>query len=157
MARVKATPKRKPAPKRKPKAQKQPTTKAKLKPKQSTSDVSVQPYIATALEKKYRSGTRNNVYTLSENKITPNKKMKKETKPARYGAMYGTKGPNADFAGPIVRKFPRGISDIRQLMINAPNNEVPDEFGITNKNRMPMQNITPTRGGKYSGRTGPIR
>lgn len=47
--------------------------------------------------------------------------------------------------------------DFRQLTVNTKNNEVPDEFGITNKGRMPMQNITPAAGGKYSGRTGPIR
>jgi len=120
-------------------------------------DVKIQPHISAVIENNVRSGTRKVVYDLSENKVTPNKKMNKKAKDARYGAMYGTKGPASDFAGPIVRKFPRGVSDMRQLMINAPNNEVPDEFGITNKHRMPMQNITPTRGGKYSGRTGPIR
>lgn len=47
--------------------------------------------------------------------------------------------------------------DLRQLMVNARNNEVPDEFGITNRDRFPMQTITPAPGGKFSGRTGPIR
>ena len=120
-------------------------------------DVQIQPHIAAVLDNNIRSGRRKTVYDLSENKITPNKKIKTESKPARYGSKHGLGGPKSDFAGPIVRVFPRGVSDIRQLMINAPNNEVPNEFGVTNKNRMPMQNISPTRGGKYSGRTGPIR
>lgn len=119
-------------------------------------DVTIQPHISMALESNHRSG-RNAVYTLGDNKITPNKKIKASSKPARYGSVQGLPGPKADFDAPIVRKAPRGVTDMRQLLINAPNNEVPDEFGVTNKHRMPMQNITPTSGGKYSGRTGPIR
>ena len=120
-------------------------------------DVTIQPHISIALESNHRSGTRKSVYELSNNKVTPNKKIKTEAKPARYGSRHGLPGPGSDFAAPIVRSAPRGVSDMRQLLINAPNNEVPDEFGVTNKNRMPMQNIIPTQGGKYSGRTGPIR
>lgn len=120
-------------------------------------DVSIQPHISIALESNHRGGTRANVYSLSENKIRPNKKMKEAVKPARYGSTRGLPGPGSDFAAPIVRKAPRGVSDMRQLLVNGLNNEVPDEFGVTNKHRMPMQNITPTGGGKYSGRTGPIR
>lgn len=120
-------------------------------------DVLIQPHISIAMENNTNSGTRKSVYSLSENKVAPNKKIKKTATPARYGSKQGLRGPAADFAAPIVRVAPRGVSDMRQLLINAPNNEVPDEFGVTNKNRMPMQNIAPTPGGKYSGRTGPIR
>ena len=120
-------------------------------------DVRIQPHISIALETNHRSGTRNVVTSLSENKITPNRKIKNAAKPARYGSRQGLPGPSAAFDAPIVRAAPRGVSDIRQLMINSPNNEVPDEFGVTNKHRMPMQSITPTGGGKHSGRTGPIR
>ena len=121
------------------------------------SDVQVQKHICMAMEANPRSGTRARVYDLGNNAITPNKKIKKEMKPVRYGSKHGLGGPASDFAAPIVRAAPRGVSDIRQLLINAPNNEMPDEFGITNKNRMPMQTIVPTPGGKHSGRTGPIR
>lgn len=120
-------------------------------------DTIIQPHISIALESNHRSGTRNAVYSLSENKVAPNKKMKPIVKAARYGSKQGLPGPSSDFAAPIVRASPRGVSDMRQLLINSPNNEVPDEFGVTNKHRMPMQNIVPTAGGKYSGRTGPIR
>ena len=120
-------------------------------------DVQIQPHIQMALEMNPRSGSRRSVYELSENKVTPNKKIRKDARPARYGSVQGLPGPKATFDGPIVRPAPRGVSDIRQLMINAPNNEIPDEFGVTNKSRLPMQNIIPTPGGKYSGRTGPIR
>ena len=119
-------------------------------------DVSIQPHISIALESNHRGG-RANVYSLSNNKVPPNKKMKEVVKPARYGSIHGLPGPRSDFDAPIVRKAPRGVSDMRQLLINGLNNEVPDEFGVTNKHRMPMQNIIPTGGGKYSGRTGPIR
>ena len=120
-------------------------------------DVFLQPHISIAMETNQRSGTRAPVYSLSNNSIRPNKKIKTETKPARYGSRHGLPGPASDFAAPIVRIAPRGVSDMRQLLVNGPNNEVPDEFGVTNRHRMPMQNITPTGGGKYSGRTGPIR
>jgi len=119
-------------------------------------DVSIQPHISLALESNHRPG-RHSVYSLGENQITPNKPMKKAAKPARYGSTRGLPGPKADFDAPIVRNQPRAVYDMRQLLVNGANNEVPDEFGVTNKHRMPMQNITPTRGGKYSGRTGPIR
>lgn len=120
-------------------------------------DVTIQPHISIALESNSNSGTRNRVYDLSNNKIQPNKKIKTVSKPARYGTRHGLPGPSSDFAAPIVRNAPRAVSDMRQLLVNGPNNEVPDEFGVTNKHRMPMQNINPTGGGKYSGRTGPIR
>jgi len=139
-----------------------PRTKKKAKEQESKEithapDVTIQPHISIALETNQRSGTRKSIYTLSNNKITPNKKIKTETKPARYGSKQGLPGPGSDFAAPIVRSAPRGIYDMRQLLVNGKNNEVPDEFGVTNKNRMPMQNIVPTSGGKHSGRTGPIR
>lgn len=120
-------------------------------------DVIIQPHISIALESNHRSGTRNAVYSLSNNSIKPNKKIKTETKPARYGSVHGLPGPSANFDAPIVRASPRGVYEMRQLLINGRNNEVPNEFGVTNKSRMPMQQITPTNGGKHSGRTGPIR
>lgn len=120
-------------------------------------DVFLQPRISIALESNHRPGNRNSTYSLGGNSLKPNKKIKTIAKPARYGSVSGLPGPAADFAAPIVRKAPRGVSDMRQLLVNGLNNEVPDEWGVTNKHRMPMQNITPTSGGKYSGRTGPIR
>lgn len=116
----------------------------------------LQPHIAIALETNHRSGTRPSRMDLSNNTVPPNKKIKKDSKPARYGSVHGLPGPKADFDAPIVRQAPRGVSDYRQLLVNGRYNQVPDEFGITNKSRMPMQNIAPTSGGKYSGRTGPI-
>jgi hypothetical protein len=119
--------------------------------------VKTQSHINYALEHIPQSGTRRSVYALSENKVKPNSRIKKQAKPARYGSVQGLKGPNADFAAPITRAAPRGVYDTRQLLINHPNNEVPDEYGVTNKSRLPMQTMNPTSGGKYSGRTGPIR
>jgi hypothetical protein len=118
-------------------------------------DVTIQPHISIALETNHRPGIRK-VEALSNNTVPPNKKRKKSTETARYGSTQGLPGPKADFDAPIVRSAPRGVFDIRQLLVNGTNNEVPDEFGVTNKHRMPMQNMTPTLGGKYSGRTGPI-
>lgn len=117
----------------------------------------LQPHISIALETNHRSGTRPSRMDLSNNTVPPNKKIKKSSTPARYGSKQGLPGPKADFDAPIVREAPRGVSDYRQLLVNGRFNQVPDEFGITNKSRMPMQNIIPTGGGKHSGRTGPIR
>lgn len=117
----------------------------------------LQPYLSLALENPTWSGTKRPVYSLSKNTIQPNKKIKKGAQTARYGSVTGLPGPKADFDAPIVRSSPRGVYDLRQLLVNTANNEVPDEWGVTNKNRMPMQTINPTSGGKYSGRTGPIR
>lgn len=82
--------------------------------------------------------------------------MRKSAAPARYGSVAGKGGPRKDHWGPIVREDPIAATDTRQYMINTRYNTVPDEFGITNKRRVPMQQVTPTRGGKYSGRTGPM-
>lgn len=117
----------------------------------------IQPHISIALETNHHSGTRRPVTLLSKNTVPPNKKIKKGTTPARYGSVHGLPGPKANFDAPIVRVAPRAVMDMRQLLINGRNNEVPDEFGVVNKHRMPMQNITPSSGGKHSGRTGPIR
>lgn len=103
------------------------------------------------------SGTRKAAQLLSDNTIKPNKRIKKSSTPARYNRVSGLPGPKANFDAPIVRPAPRGVFDMRQLLLNSYNNEVPDEFGVTNKNRFPMQQIIPTGGGKHSGRTGPIR
>lgn len=46
--------------------------------------------------------------------------------------------------------------DPRQLMYPTKNNYIPDEFGITNPNAFPMQELAPAPGGKWSGRTGPM-
>ena len=120
-------------------------------------DVTIQPHISIALETNHRSGTRNTTTLLSNNTLPPNPKMRKSTKAARYGSITGLPGPTVNFDAPIVRAAPRAVMDTRQLLVNGRNNEVPDEFGVTNTSRFPMQNIVPTSGGKYSGRTGPIR
>jgi hypothetical protein len=78
-------------------------------------------------------------------------------KPMRYGNDAGKGGPKYDFAAPITRTQPLAVTDYRQFSINTPTNQVPDEFGITNRETLPMQQIQPVRGGKYSGRTGPIQ
>ena len=123
----------------------------------SAPDVHTQAHIAYAMDNIGRHGNSRSVYDLSANTIKPNKKIKKTAKVARYGTKSGLPGPASDFAGPIVRIHPIGVSDVRQLLVDGPNNAVPNEWGVTNKSRMPMQNITPTGGGKHSGRTGPIR
>ena len=61
-----------------------------------------------------------------------------------------------DFAAPVVRNQPIGVMDYRQLILNTRTNQIPDQWGVVNSKTFPMQNITPTRGGKHSGRTGPI-
>jgi hypothetical protein len=95
------------------------------------------------------------VYTLSKNKVAPNKKQKKEAGPARYNADAGLGGPKVDHFAPIVRKQPIGVTDTRQLASGSPYN-IPNEFGITN-DKFPAQELAPTRGGQWSGRTGPIK
>lgn len=144
-----------------PKTQKPKIRREKAKPQKVVTDqgpgVKLQPHLKKALipdrtTQKFRPVTR-----LSKNKVRPNEKMKKKAMDARLGSVVGLKGPQADFAAPVTRAAPRGVMDFRQLTVNTANNEVPDEFGITNKNRMPMQNIIPSGGGKFSGRTGPIR
>lgn len=116
----------------------------------------LQPHISIALETNHRSGTRPSLIDLSNNTVPPNKKIKQSSKSSRYGSTQGLPGPKANFDAPIVRDAPRAVSDYRQLLVNGRYNQIPDEWGVTNKNRMPMQNIVPTNGGKYSGRTGPI-
>lgn len=123
----------------------------------TSPDVQIQDHIRRALQKGEHTATRTSVYDLSENKITKNPLMKRQARPARYNSTQGLPGPAANYDAPIVRDAPRAVMDYRQLMVNAPNNEVPDEYGVTNQHRFPMQNIIPTSGGKMSGRTGPIR
>jgi len=118
--------------------------------------VTIQPHISIALESNHRPGHRK-MSSLGNNTITPNKKIKSSSKASRYGSTSGLPGPAAAFDAPIVRRSPIAVSDIRQALANAPNNEVPHEFGVINKNRMPMQTIISSNGGKFSGRTGPIR
>lgn len=117
----------------------------------------LQPHIRLAMEPKTYSSRRQAVYDLSNNAIPPNKKMKTKATPARYGSTHGLPGPKADFAAPIVAPAPRAVMDVRQLFVNGRNNEIPDEYGVKSAHTLPMQNITPTSGGKHSGRTGPIR
>jgi hypothetical protein len=47
-------------------------------------------------------------------------------------------------------------TDSRQYLVNTKNNKVPDEFGVTSGRTMPRQQLTSAKGGKYSGRTGPM-
>jgi hypothetical protein len=68
----------------------------------------------------------------------------------------GKRGPASDFAAPITRLQPIAATDSRQYLINTANNKVPDEHGVTSGSRFPRQQLTSARGGKYSGRTGPI-
>lgn len=96
------------------------------------------------------------MYELSKNQVTPNAKMNKAAKPARYGTKAGLPGPAADKFAPVVRAAPRAVMDRRQLMMPTANNMIPDEWGVTNPSRLPMQELTPAPGGKWSGRTGPM-
>ena len=122
-----------------------------------TSDAVLQAHLQAAFDVNPNAGSSKSVYPLSNNTIRPNKKKKKTSEPSRYGSTQGLPGPAAAFDAPIVRAAPRGVYDYRQLMVNTANNTVPDEFGVTNKNRFPSQEIVPTNGGKHSGRTGPMR
>jgi hypothetical protein len=94
------------------------------------------------------------VYELSQNRVTPNKKQTKQAAPARYNSTTGLNGPESDHFAPVVRKQPIAVTDTRQLASGGPYN-IANEYGITN-DQFPAQEIIPTRGGKWSGRTGPI-
>lgn len=75
----------------------------------------------------------------------------------RFNTTVGMQAPPADHSRPITESRPIAVSEYKQLMLNTTNNLIPDEFGVTNgETRYPMQQIIPTSGGKYSGRTGPI-
>lgn len=119
--------------------------------------VKLQPHIQKTLMMPKRSGTRAAVYELSMNTLQPNPRIGKAAKPARYGTTAGLQGPEADHLRPIVNEAPRAVMDPRQLLVPSKNNYIPDEWGVTNRNAFPMQEIVPPSGGKWSGRTGPIR
>lgn len=119
--------------------------------------VKLQPHIQKAMLMPPKSGTRKAVYELSNNTVQANKKINKKTMPARYGTRAGLQGPKADHMRPITNEAPRMVSDTRQLLIPTKNNLIPDEYGVTNPNAFPMQELAPPSGGKWSGRTGPIR
>jgi hypothetical protein len=57
---------------------------------------------------------------------------------------------------PIVNSAPRAVTDTRQLLMPSKNNLIPDEWGVTNRGTLPMQELAPPSGGKWSGRTGPM-
>ena len=89
------------------------------------------------------------------NEVTPNKKQKVQAAPARYNSNAGLGGPAADHFAPVVRKVPIAVTDIRQISSGNSFN-IANEFGVTNE-QFPSQEIAPTRGGQWSGRTGQIR
>ena len=64
-------------------------------------------------------------------------------------------GPAADHFGPITRQQPIAVTDLKQLQAGSPYN-IANEFGVRNDN-YPAQEVAPTSGGQWSGRTGPIR
>ena len=86
--------------------------------------------------------------------MTPNPKQKARAAGSRYNTNTGRGGPAFDKFAPIVRAQPIGVTDARQLMIPSSFN-IPNELGVRNEN-FPMQELIPTRGGQWSGRTGPI-
>ena len=132
-------------------------TTAMVKPRlKKPTKAEPQPHIRKAMAMPLNSGSRATVYDLSRNKVTPNKPQKKAAKPARYNSDAGMPGPAADKFAPVVRPAPRAVTDPRQLMMPTKNNYIPDEFGITNPNAFPMQELASTSGGKWSGRTGPM-
>lgn len=116
-----------------------------------------QEYLQKAMATDHQAGRRKAVTLLSENEITPNKKRtnKKVVKVSGMNSQAGRTGN--DFSAPVVRTQPIGVMDYRQLMLNTRTNQIPDEWGVVNSKTFPMQNIVPTRGGKNSGRTGPIQ
>ena len=160
MPRVKATPKKRVAKSRLPRPKK-PVTKAREKmqeplPAERPATAKLQNHIQASLIPGWNGGRRRAVTELSRNKLTPNKRMNKKAEPARYGTRAGRGGPESDFAAPITRDQPMAATDSRQYLINTKNNKVPDEFGVTSGRTMPRQQLTSARGGKYSGRTGPM-
>ena len=118
------------------------------------SEVKLQPYLERALTMP-KSGRAAQVYVLSQNKVTPNKKQKTKAAPARYNTDAGLGGPKVDHFAPIVRKQPIAVTDTRQLAGGSSFN-IANEYGVTNE-QFPAQEVAPTRGGQWSGRTGPIK
>jgi hypothetical protein len=51
---------------------------------------------------------------------------------------------------------PRAVMQMSQLQLGTRRNIVPSESGARRPNLFPMQEMTPTRGGQHSGRTGPM-
>lgn len=74
---------------------------------------------------------------------------------ANYNSTAGRGGPAVDHFAPIVRKQPIAVTDMRQLATGNPYN-IANEFGVVN-DQFPLQEVAPTRGGQWSGRTGQIR
>lgn len=74
----------------------------------------------------------------------------------KYSTYNQTVGRAAtDWDAPIVKSGPIAVTSSQQFLYGNHNNKIPDMFGITKDNPMPMQEITPPSGGGYSGRTGP--
>lgn len=132
-------------------------TNQNIQQNQQLQGATLQPHLAKAMKFIPNTMSRNSRVALSKNTITPNPKIAKLAKAARYGAAAGMDGPEADHFRPITNPAPRAVMDRRQLLLNTSNNLIPDEFGITNPNAFPMQQLIPTAGGKHSGRTGAIR
>lgn len=131
------------------------TSQRKMSKKPGKS--SLQPYIQVAIKTDPIRGEKQAVTVLSENQVPPNKKINNRAKPARYNTKTGLPGPKADFAAPVVAREPIAATDYRQYLMNTPTNRIIDMNGVTNNdNRMPRQQLAPPKGGKYSGRTGPI-
>ena len=136
------------------------TPKTKLKVKKAKKDLHpvprLQPHIQRVLRLDQQSGKKKAVTELSNNKVPPNKPINKKAEPARYGSKAGKGGPKADFDAPVVRDQPIGVTGYKQFMLNSRTNQVPDEFGVVSSKTYPMQQLAPARGGKNSGRTGPM-
>ena len=101
---------------------------------------------------KYKGTNSRSAYTygLSKNTLVEQPKQKKVQRNKNYGNREGRSGPKVDFDAPITNHTPLAVTDYRQLMMNTRDNKIPNEKGVTN---LPMQQIQPPAGGKYSGRT----
>jgi len=89
---------------------------------------------------------------MSQNQITPNVKVSSnKEKILRIGNPSGLSGTD-NYAGHAYQEGPRAVTQATQLIYKTRDNLVPDQYGITHKHLLPMQQIKPTDGGQWSGR-----
>jgi hypothetical protein len=110
----------------------------------------------TVMSEPYISKKKEAVIRGSEGQAGVNPKANRQGRVARYGAQTGLQGPKADHLRAAVRAQPRAVMELDQLLYPTKNNLIPDEYGVTRHSVLPMQEIIPTQGGKWSGRTGPM-
>jgi len=93
------------------------------------------------------------VIKLSNNTIQPQKpENPNREKILRIGNPAGLDGTD-NYKGANYVEGPRAVTQATQLIYKTRNNLVPDAYGVTHKHRLPMQQIKPTAGGQWSGRS----